>query len=106
MTKILLTGGSGSLGRHVLPELKERGYWVRAISRAPKPFIEKYADDAVLADLTAPQSLHGVCADVDMVLNQSHSSGGFGDDLRRRPGIRGSGGGGWRPAHPYSQGDC
>lgn len=79
MTRILLIGGSGSLGRHVLSELKARGYRVRAISRAPNPFIKKYADDPVLADLTNQESLRGVCSGVDMVLSCAGASMNLSD---------------------------
>lgn len=79
MTRILLAGVSGSLGRHVLSELKERGYWVRTISRTPNQFIKKYADEPVLADLTNQESLRGVCSGVDMVLSCAGASMNLSD---------------------------
>jgi uncharacterized protein YbjT (DUF2867 family) len=79
MTKILLAGGSGSLGKHVLSELKERGYWIRTISRMSNQLINKYADDPVLADLTNRESLRGICSGVDMVLSCAGASMNLSD---------------------------
>ena len=36
MQRVLIAGSTGYLGRFVVREFKERGYWVRALARNPK----------------------------------------------------------------------
>jgi uncharacterized protein YbjT (DUF2867 family) len=82
MTKILLAGATGSLGRYVAKELKARGYWVRAVARQPSRVGNLNLDDVVSADLTNAASLHKVCQGVDWVLSCAGASmkvGNFGD---------------------------
>lgn len=37
MTRILVTGGAGVLGRALTPRLQQAGYTVRVMSRRPRP---------------------------------------------------------------------
>ena len=43
MSRVLVTGGTGNLGRHVVPHLLDRGHEVRVASRGPAP-IEAITD--------------------------------------------------------------
>jgi uncharacterized protein YbjT (DUF2867 family) len=54
-TKILVTGATGNIGRHVVAGLRERDADVRTLSRATG------------GDLTRPETLHGALSDVDTV---------------------------------------
>ncbi|TLU84337.1 MAG: SDR family oxidoreductase [Chlorobium sp.] len=82
MTKIkqvLVAGASGYLGRYVVQEFKERGYYVRALVRnqdkikTPGPYgepaIYDIVDDIVTGDITSPQSLKEICRDIDLVFS-------------------------------------
>jgi uncharacterized protein YbjT (DUF2867 family) len=82
MKKILLAGATGSLGQHVAWELKERGYWVRAISRPASKSSNLKVDELVSADLITPVSLQTGCKDIDAVVSCAGASmkiGNFAD---------------------------
>ncbi len=51
MKRILLAGASGQLGRHVVHELKQRGYAVRAITRDRNRLMNTAADEIHETDL-------------------------------------------------------
>jgi uncharacterized protein YbjT (DUF2867 family) len=74
MKKILLAGGSGSLGRHVARELKRKGYWVRAVAREPSRLAALHLDEVIQADLTQADSLAGCCQDMDAVFSCAGAS--------------------------------
>jgi uncharacterized protein YbjT (DUF2867 family) len=69
MKKILLAGASGSLGRYVAKELKQRGYWVRGMAREPAKIASLDLDEVFQADLTRAISLQGCCKDMDWVFS-------------------------------------
>lgn len=85
-SRILVTGGSGFIGGHVLTALRERGsgapYRVRLLLRDPArlPAGAASGADVVRGDLADPESLRGVCDGVDVVL---HCASHVGDDERR-----------------------
>jgi len=85
--KILVAGASGSLGRHVVRELKRQGHRVRALSRAPERLRNGAAtpDEVLRADLTDPASLRGVCDGVDAVLSCAGASMSMSDFRDRTP---------------------
>lgn len=60
MNKILVTGATGNIGRHVVTGLRERGADVRTLSRFA-------GTDTVIGDLTRPETLHTALSDVDSV---------------------------------------
>ncbi|GLW56421.1 SDR family oxidoreductase [Kitasatospora phosalacinea] len=78
--KILVTGGTGTLGRHVLPRLVGPGREVRVLTRRARP---DTADVAYrVGDLVAGTGLDGALEGVDTVL---HLAGGAkGDDTAAR----------------------
>ncbi|MGW3045842.1 NmrA family NAD(P)-binding protein [Kitasatospora sp. NPDC001159] len=57
MTKILVIGANGSVGRHVVASLAEGGHEVRALVRDGARADLPAAVEAVQGDLTAPESL-------------------------------------------------
>ncbi len=79
MTNVLVAGATGYLGKHVVEELKKRGYWIRALVRNPKklelvgPFLEPAVKDMVdevfIGDVTKPETLKGVCKGIDIVFS-------------------------------------
>ena len=79
MQKVLVAGSTGYLGRYVVRELKEKGYWVRALVRDPEPLkrvghflqpavIDKI-DDVFIGKVTEPDTLVGMCDDIDIVFS-------------------------------------
>lgn len=79
MKRILVAGATGYLGKHVVRELKEQGYWVRALARNPdklktvgqflEPAVHDLADEVFVGEVTDPTSLAGVCDDMDGVFS-------------------------------------
>ncbi|NTU58460.1 MAG: SDR family oxidoreductase [Chlorobiaceae bacterium] len=79
MTKILVAGSTGYIGRYVVEELKGRGYWVRALVRNPdkiktqgahlEPSLENLADEFFIGDATKLDSIAEVCNGVDVVFS-------------------------------------
>jgi len=79
MQKVLLAGATGYLGKFVTRELKERGYWVRALARNPaklgqtgpflEPAVKDLVDDIFTGEVTRPGSLNGLCDGIDIVFS-------------------------------------
>jgi uncharacterized protein YbjT (DUF2867 family) len=79
MKKVLVAGATGYIGKFVVREFKQRGYWVRALARRPEklesrgPFLEPAVsdliDDIFVGEVTVPESLSGVCEDIDIVFS-------------------------------------
>ena len=78
----LVAGATGYLGREVLRQLKERGYWVRALERDPRKIepIRHWVDDTFVGDLTQPGTLAGSCDGIEIVF----SSAGLSVSARRQ----------------------
>ncbi len=79
MKKVLVAGATGYLGRFVVLEFKKRSFWVRALARNPEkltrrgPFLEpdihKVLDDLFVGEVTTPETLKGVCDNIDIVFS-------------------------------------
>jgi len=71
MKKVLLAGISGYLGGYIAKELRERGYFVRAIARNPEKLKQKgiVANETIKAELTRPDSIEDCCRNVDEVIS-------------------------------------
>jgi uncharacterized protein YbjT (DUF2867 family) len=77
--KVLVAGSTGYLGKYVVKEFKERGYWVRGLARNPKkleqtgPFLEPavidLVDEVFIGQVTKPETLYGLCDDIDIVFS-------------------------------------
>ncbi|MFJ1752852.1 NAD-dependent epimerase/dehydratase family protein [Kitasatospora sp. NPDC088134] len=76
MVTVLVTGGSGFVGRRVVRELRRQAVGLRVLRhRSPVPL----ADDGlqtVAADLADPGTLRGVCAGVDVLVHCAAQIGG------------------------------
>jgi uncharacterized protein YbjT (DUF2867 family) len=77
---ILIVGGTGVLGRTVIPLLVQRGEGVRALARSPGSATKLRALGAEVADgdLTDAASLQRACVGVDAVLSAAHGMLGRG----------------------------
>ena len=71
MKKVLIAGATGYLGHYAVKEFKKQGYWVRALARNPVKLdgIEDYIDEVFTGEVTKPDSLRGVCNDIDVVFS-------------------------------------
>jgi len=83
MERVLVAGASGQLGRHVVDELRRRGYRVRALSRRPERLAGR-ADETVRGDLLDPASLSAACEGVDVVFSCAGASMDLNDPRDRR----------------------
>jgi uncharacterized protein YbjT (DUF2867 family) len=84
MTQILVTGGTGTLGRHLVPLLRDAGADVRVLSRRPHPAADgvEYVTGDLLSD-------EGIAAAVDGTETIVHCAGGRkGDDEATRNLVR------------------
>lgn len=76
--KILVTGGSGQLGRQVVAELCAAGHAVLSLDRQPHP---SGHSPSLVADLLDPVVLFGACAGVDGVVHlAAHIKPGIDSD--------------------------
>lgn len=71
MASILVTGGTGNLGRHVLPLLRERGHDVRVLSRTPHS-----EPGFVLGDTVGGEGLDAAARGADTILHLAGSNKG------------------------------
>ncbi len=72
MKKVLIAGATGYLGGFVVRELKSRGYWVRVLIRKEsqkKIFKGIKIDDFFVGEITKPESLIGICKEIDWVFS-------------------------------------
>jgi len=67
--KVLVTGGSGFIGSHVLDKLRLRGYDVRNFDLVPSPHHAPGEIDTVLGDLTDPAAVRGALDGCDTVIH-------------------------------------
>lgn len=67
-SRVLLAGGTGYLGGFLLTELKQRGYWVRALVRRPEQAAAvAIADDVFVGEVTEPATLRGAADGIGLV---------------------------------------
>lgn len=70
---VLVTGGTGTLGRHVVSQLVEHGHWVRVLSRQqgvePAPGASR-----VVGDLTRGDAIGEAVAGVDVIVHCATTS--------------------------------
>lgn len=73
MTKqrVLVAGATGYLGKFIVTELKSHGYWVRALTRDTRKIetVRQYIDDLFIGQATQPETLRGICKDIDIVIS-------------------------------------
>jgi uncharacterized protein YbjT (DUF2867 family) len=89
---ILVTGGTGTLGRLVVPRLRDAGHAVRVLSRrdrGPSPGVEP-----VTGDLTSGNGLDAAVDGIDTIVHCGGSS--TGDEVKARNLVRAAARGGAR----------
>ena len=71
MQKVLVAGATGYLGRYVVQEFKKQGFWVRTLARNASKLenISEYIDETFTGKVTDPNSLRGICKDIDIVFS-------------------------------------
>ena len=71
MKKVLVAGATGYLGKYVVKEFKKQGYWVRALTRSSEKLdsIREFINEIFIGEVTKPDSLHGICKDIDIVFS-------------------------------------
>jgi uncharacterized protein YbjT (DUF2867 family) len=71
MKKVLVAGATGYLGKYVIKEFKKQGYWVRALTRSSEKLasIREFIDELIIGEVTKPDSLQGICKDIDIVFS-------------------------------------
>jgi uncharacterized protein YbjT (DUF2867 family) len=67
MNRILVIGGTGNVGRHVVSQLAATGARFRVMSRNPDVLRMPREADVVRGDLTAPETLDRCLQDIDTV---------------------------------------
>ena len=78
MSKALVTGGGGFLGRAIVAQLLERGHEVRVFSRRRFPDLEARGVECALGDLGDASAVAGACRDVDVVYHVAALAGAWG----------------------------
>ncbi len=73
MTKVLVTGGAGMLGREVVKQLTATGYRVRIMSRKRQPTNLPSTTEWVQADLETGQGIADAVTGIDVVVHAASS---------------------------------
>jgi GDP-D-mannose 3', 5'-epimerase len=76
--KVLVCGGGGFIGGHLVNRLKAEGYWVRAADLKCNEFSPSSADDFRVGDLRDPQFTREVAHEIDEVYQLAADMGGAG----------------------------
>ena len=76
--RVLVTGGKGFIGSHLVNCLKDKGHWVRNLDIKADAYLETEEDDFVLADLTKREAALQAAVNVDWVFNLAANMGGIG----------------------------
>jgi len=78
MNKVLIAGGGGFIGNHLVKYLKEMGTWVRAADLKKPEFSKSIADEFLIGDLRDPNFV-SKCFDsgIDTVFQMAADMGGF-----------------------------
>jgi len=80
LQKILLVGGTGTLGQPTAKLLSQSGYPLRIMTRSPEKYNHLVGPNvsSIKGDLTDTSSLAGACAGMDTVIVMAHSLLGTG----------------------------
>ena len=76
--RILVTGGGGFIGHHLINFLKERGYWVRGVDIKEPEFAPTQADEFILLDLRRWENCLQATQNVAEVYALAADMGGMG----------------------------
>lgn len=76
--KVLVTGGKGFIGSHLVNFLKEKGHWVRNVDIADFSYLKTKEDEFLRKDLRNRSNCFRVVKDIDWVFNLAADMGGIG----------------------------
>jgi GDP-D-mannose 3',5'-epimerase len=76
--KILVAGGGGFIGGHLIARLRSEGYWVRAVDLKRHDFVEPPANEFIVGDLRDTNVVKDVTAGIDEVYQLAADMGGAG----------------------------
>ncbi len=76
--KVLVTGGGGFLGRHVVERLLARGLSVRILGRSPQPELEKRGVETVQGDIADSTAVDRAVAGSEAVFHVAAKAGVWG----------------------------
>lgn len=76
--RILVTGGGGFVGRHVIERLLKRGYEVSSFGRTAQPELEALGVTCLRGDLADAKAIHSACAGKDAVFHVAAKAGIWG----------------------------
>jgi GDP-D-mannose 3', 5'-epimerase len=77
-SRVLVTGGGGFIGHHLVSFLRRKGYWVRAVDIKRPEFCATKADEFMIADLRRWENCLEATRDVDVVYALAADMGGMG----------------------------
>jgi len=75
---VLVCGGGGFIGGHLVKRLKREGFCVRSVDIKPHEYSESAADEFVVGDLRDPSLVSEVVRDIDHVYQLAADMGGAG----------------------------
>jgi nucleoside-diphosphate-sugar epimerase len=78
MKKILVNGGGGFIGGHMVKRLKTEGYWVRAVDLKHHEYAKSVADEFIIGDLCDQRIMADVVEGIDEVYQFAADMGGAG----------------------------
>ncbi|MEL6850580.1 MAG: NAD-dependent epimerase/dehydratase family protein, partial [Bacteroidota bacterium] len=76
--KVLVGGGGGFIGGHLVKRLKDEGNWVRVVDLKHNEFSESPADDFIIGDLTDPVVAAAAVEGIDEIYQLAADMGGAG----------------------------
>ncbi len=89
--KVLVTGGGGFLGSHIVERLRVRGDEVTVFSRSRHPAIEAMGARSVLGDVADPDQVRAAAKGMDSVFHVAARVGYWGDpEAYRRTNVDGT----------------
>lgn len=77
--RILVTGATGNVGRHLVTQLHEAGHAVRALTRNPENAVFPPGVEAVAGDLSDTSTLGDAFRDIDAIHLITFGGGGYED---------------------------
>lgn len=75
MKRVLVTGGTGALGREVVPELLKAGYTVRIMSRQPQKSSQWPRVEWIQGNLASGSGVREAVTDVDTIIHAASNAG-------------------------------
>jgi GDP-D-mannose 3',5'-epimerase len=76
--KVLVAGGKGFIGSHLVNYLKGMGHWVRSVDTASDSYLKTEEDEFLRLDLRRLENVTKAVSGVDWVFNLAANMGGIG----------------------------